>query len=208
MKFSFVWAAITLAVMPATTMAQEADIQAGQASSAICSACHGVDGNSAVPQWPSLAGQHAAYLERQITLIQSGARQVPEMMAIVAGLSEADIRNLAAYFASQTRKVGVANESMVDAGRRLYQAGNSDTGVPACMACHGPVGEGNPLAGYPSLAGQQSVYTAGMLNKFRDGTNWGEDDASSHVMVGVAARMTDREIEAVASYIQGLYPAE
>ena len=212
MKFSFLWAAIAATMtilMPMTALAQtDADVQAGQAQSAVCAACHGADGNSVVPQWPSIAGQHAAYLERQIELIKSNARQVPEMMAIVAGLSESDIRTLSAYFASQTRKIGVADPSKVDAGRRIYQAGNPETGVPACMACHGPVGEGNPLSGYPALSGQQSGSTAGMLNKFRDGTHWGEDDAPSLVMVGVAARMTDREIEAVSSYIQGLYPAE
>jgi len=209
MKFSFIWAAVALAAMPITTMAQsEADVQAGQAKSAICAACHGADGNSAVPQWPNLAGQHAAYLERQIALIRSNARQVPEMMAFASTLSDADIKNLAAFYASQTSKVGVADPALVDAGRRLYQAGNAETGVPACMACHGPVGEGNPLSGYPALAGQKSVYSAGMLNKFRDGMHWGDGDAPSMVMVGVAARLTDREIEAVSSYIQGLYPAE
>ena len=209
MKFSFIWAAIALATMPIMTLAQgEADIQAGQAKSAICAACHGADGNSMVPQWPSLAGQHAVYLGRQIHLIKSNARSVPEMMALVSGLSDDDIRNIAAFYASQTMKVGVADESLVDTGGRLYKAGNSETGVPACMACHGPVGEGNPLAGYPALAGQHSVYTASMLNKFRDGTHWGEDDSPSMVMVGVSARLSDREIEAVSSYIQGLYPAE
>lgn len=211
MKFFFVWAAMALAVMPMSVTAQSeagGDAQAGQAKSVICAACHGADGNSVVPQWPSIAGQHPAYLERQITLIKSNARQVPEMMAIAANLTEADIRDLAAYYASQNRNIGVADPSKVDTGRRIYQAGNAETGVPACMACHGPVGEGNPLSGYPALAGQQAVYTAGMLNKFRDGLHWGEDDAPSLVMVGVAARMTDREIAAVANYIQGLYPAE
>lgn len=209
MKFSFIWAAIALATMPITTMAQaEGDAQAGQAKSAICAACHGADGNSMVPQWPSLAGQHAPYLERQIALIKSNARPVPEMMAIAGGLTEQDIRDLAAYYSSQKPKVGVADASLVDAGRRLYQAGNAETGVPACMACHGPAGDGNPLAGYPALAGQHSVYTASMLNKYRDGNHWGEDDSASLVMVGVSARLTDREIEAVSSYIQGLYEAE
>ena len=208
MKFSFVWAAILLSTLPMSASAAEGDAQAGQAASAVCAACHGADGNSMVPQWPSLAGQHAAYLERQIQLIKSGERSVPEMTAMVAGLSDADIKNLAAYFSTQTRKVGVADESLVDAGRRLYQAGNPDTGIPACMACHGPVGEGNPLSGYPALSGQHAVYSTNMLNKFRDGTTWGDEDASSQVMVGVSARLTDEEIEAVSSYIQGLYPAE
>ena len=209
MKFSFIWAAIAVATMPITALAQEeADIQAGQAKAAICAACHGADGNSMVPQWPSLAGQHEAYIEKQIKLIKSNKRQVPEMMAIVGSLTDEDIRNIAAYYASQTPKVLVADEALVATGRRLFQAGNADTGVPACMACHGPAGRGNPIAGYPALAGQHSVYTEKMLNKYREGTYWGDDDTSSLVMVGVSARLTDAEIEAVSSYIQGLYPAE
>lgn len=211
MKSSILAAAIALATwcqpVPAQAQAQ-GDASAGQAGSAVCSACHGADGNSIMAQWPSLAGQHPGYILRQMKLIQSNARPVPEMTAIVANLSETDFSNLAAYYASQDRKIGVADEALVPTGRRIYQAGNPETGVPACMACHGPVGEGNPLAGYPALAGQQPVYTAELLARFRDGEHWGEDDAPSLVMVGVAARLTDPEIEAVASYIHGLAPAE
>ena len=181
------------------------DAAAGQAKSAICAACHGVDGNSAVPNWPKLAGQHEQYLLRQSLLIKSGARQVPEMMGIVGGLSEQDLMDISAWFASQQRAGGVADEALVPIGERLYRAGNMETGVPACMACHGPAGEGNPLAGYPALAGQHAMYTAKMLRGFRDGVNYGEKDASSHVMVGAAAKLTDEEIEAVASYLQGLH---
>jgi cytochrome c553 len=211
MKFLSLAVAIVLAAVCTTASAQtagEGDAAAGQGKSAVCAACHGADGNSTVPQWPSLAGQHPAYLERQMNLIQSNARPVPEMTAIVAGLSEADFLDLAAYFSSQNRSNGVADEALVESGRRLFQAGNAETGVPACMACHGPVGEGNPLSGYPVLAGQQPVYTASLLTRFRAGEHWGDEDAPSLVMVGVAARLTDREIEAVASYISGLYPAE
>lgn len=211
MKFAYLAAATALAFMSTPAVAQTdvgGDASAGQAQSAVCAACHGADGNSVMPQWPSLAGQHSAYLLRQVKLIQANARPVPEMTAIVAGLSETDFRNLAAYFSSQTRKLGVADKSLVEAGRRIYEAGNPDTGVPACMACHGPTGEGNPLAVYPSLSGQHSVYVGNLLKRFRDGQHWGEEDAPSLVMVGVAARMTDREIEAVASYVSGLYKAE
>ena len=211
MKFSFLAVAfilLTVSMSAAAQTATEGDTQAGQAKSAICAACHGVDGNSSVPQWPSLAGQHTAYLERQTQLIKTNARAVPEMTAIVSGLSDADIRDLAAYFSAQSRNIGVADSSLVEAGRLMYQAGNAETGVPACMACHGPIGEGNPLSGYPALAGQQAVYTAKMLHRFRNGEHWGEDDSSSLVMVGVAARLADREIEAVASYIQGLHRAK
>jgi cytochrome c553 len=181
------------------------DASAGQAKSAICAACHGADGNSMVPNWPKLAGQHEQYLDRQITLIQSGARLVPEMMGIVAGLTTQDIADLSAYFAAQQRNGGVADEAMVELGQRIFRAGNAETGVPACMACHGPAGEGNPLAGYPALAGQHAVYTANLLNRFRSGENWGPEDAPSQVMTGAASELSDAEIAAVASYIQGLY---
>ena len=183
----------------------EGDAAAGQAKSAICAACHGADGNSMVPNWPRLAGQHEQYLVRQVTLIQSGARPVPEMLGIVPGLSAQDIADLAAWFSSQSSSGGVADESQVALGERIFRAGNAESGVPACMACHGPAGEGNPLAGYPALAGQHAVYTSNMLTRFRKGENWGQDDASSQVMNGVAAELTDEEITAVASYIQGLY---
>jgi cytochrome c553 len=99
----------------------------------------------------------------------------------------------------------VADETKVALGERIFRAGNADSGVPACMACHGPAGEGNPLAGYPALAGQHAVYTASMLQRFRSGENWGEDDGASQVMNGAASELTDGEVEAVASYIQGLH---
>jgi cytochrome c553 len=181
------------------------DADAGQGKSAICAACHGADGNSAVPNWPKIAGQHAPYLERQLGLIKSGARPVPEMAGIVAGLSDQDLANVAAYYSTQTIKAGLADDATRAIGERLYRSGNSATDVPACMACHGPAGEGNPLARYPALAGQHSVYTEKMLNGFRSGTIWGEDDESSKIMADVSFRLTDKEIKAVAAYIQGLH---
>ena len=204
MKF-FIRAAASILAAISLQAAADGDASAGQAKSAICAACHGPDGNSAVPNWPKLAGQHANYLERQTALIKSGDRPVPEMMGIVAGMSEQDLQDLAAFFSSQTNNGGVADESVATLGQRVYKAGNADSGVPACMSCHGPAGEGNPLSGYPALAGQHSVYTSKMVKGFRDGTNWGEEDASSQIMNGAAARLTDAEIEAVSSYIQGLH---
>lgn len=183
----------------------QGDAAAGQAKSAICAACHGADGNSAVPNWPKLAGQHEKYLTRQAILIKSGARPVPEMMGITPGLSDQDILDLSAYFASQTATGGVADESKVMLGERIFRAGNAETGVPACMSCHDPAGAGNPLAGYPALAGQHSVYTGKMLTRFRAGENWGEGDSQSEIMNGAASELSDEEIDAVASYIQGLY---
>jgi len=201
----FIRVATSLLVVISLQALAEGDATAGQAKSAICAACHGADGNSAVPNWPKLAGQHAGYLERQTALIKSGDRSVPEMMGIVAGMSEQDLWDIAAYFSSQTNNGGVAEESVAALGQRIYKAGNADSGVPACMSCHGPAGEGNPLSGYPALAGQHSVYTSKMLNGFRAGDNWGEGDAPSEIMNGAAAELTDAEITAVSSFIQGLY---
>ncbi|MEJ2577077.1 MAG: c-type cytochrome [Gammaproteobacteria bacterium] len=205
---SVLWAAAILLVLCSAPAFAVGDPAAGQGKSAICAACHGPDGNSMVATWPKLAGQHERYLVRQITLIKAGARPVPEMSGIVPGLSEQDIEDLAAWFASQTNNGGVADESLIELGARVYRAGNAQNGVPACMSCHGPAGEGNPLSGYPALAGQHAVYTASLLTRFRNGENWGEKDAASHVMNGAAARLTPEEIQAVASYIQGLHLAE
>lgn len=203
---------LLLTSLQAQAQAQEGgptggDAAVGQSKAAICAACHGADGNSMVPQWPKLAGQHAAYLERQTNLIKSGARPVPEMTGIVASMSEQDFADISAYYATQKNNGGLADETLSAQGEQLWRAGNAETGVPACMACHGPGGEGNPLSGYPALAGQHGVYTSRMLERFRAGENWGEKDASSHVMNGVAARLSDEEIAAVASFIQGLYLA-
>lgn len=194
-----------LALFMSAQSLAEGDAARGEEKSAICAACHGADGNSTLAMWPKLAGQHAAYLERQIELIKSGARSVPEMAGIVAGLSAEDIADLSAYYASQSSSPAVADPALISLGERLYRAGNPKTAIPACMACHGPAGDGNPLAGYPALAGQHSVYLAKMLKDFKAGTNWGEDDTQSQVMVGVATFMSEAEINAVSSYIQGLY---
>ena len=181
------------------------DADAGQAKAAVCAACHGADGNSVVPNWPKLAGQHASYLQRQLGLIKGGDRVVPEMVGIVPGLTDQDMADMAAYFSTQTASAGLTDEALRDSGALLYRSGNADTDIPACLSCHGPAGEGNPLAGYPHLAGQHSVYTEKMLSGFRAGTTWGADDSPSKIMTDVAHRLTDAEIKAVASYIQGLH---
>ena len=197
--------AVSLLLMVSLPVLALGDAEAGKGKAAVCSACHGPDGNSVVPNWPKLAGQHASYLERQITLIKAGDRQVPEMAGIVISLNEQDIEDLAAYYATQTAKAGLADDSLVAAGEKLYRGGNADTEIPACMSCHGPAGKGNPLAAYPAVAGQHSVYTEKMLKGFRSGQTWGEEDASSKIMTGVSLRLTDDEIKAVSSYIQGLH---
>lgn len=185
--------------------ASAGDVARGEAKAVVCAACHGVDGNSSNPEWPKLAGQHELYTARQLALYKSGARDNAIMLGFSATLSAQDMRDIGAYFAAQTLAPGVADESLVAAGERLYRGGNAPSGVPACMACHGPSGRGNPFSGYPALAGQHADYTATMLRAFRDGLVLGRDDDANAVMAGVARMMTDAEIEAVSSYIEGLY---
>ncbi len=200
--------AVGLSLLVSLPVLALGNAEVGQGKAAICAACHGPDGNSVVPNWPKLAGQHADYIERHVVLIKSGERAVPEMTGIVMALSDQDIADIAAYYSSQATAAGLADEALVATGERLYRAGIAEKDVPACMSCHGPAGEGNPLAGYPSLAGQHSVYSEKMLSGFRAGTMWGDDDANSKIMTDVANRLTDDEIKAVASYIQGLHSAE
>jgi cytochrome c553 len=204
MKFPVRVAASLLLVNSLSAMAA-GDAAAGKEKAVLCAACHGIDGNSTVVTWPKLAGQHAAYIERQLDLIKSGARQVPEMAGIAAGLTEQDMADLGAYFAGRTPSAGVADPALLEVGERLYRAGNVKREIPACMGCHGPAGEGNPPAGYPALAGQHAAYTARMLTRFENGETWGEDDAASTVMAEVTDSLSAAEIEALASYIQGLY---
>lgn len=201
----FLQFAIGLSLLASLPVHAIGDADAGQGKAAVCVACHGMDGNSVVPNWPKIAGQHASYLQRQLALTKDGSRPIPEMAGIIISLSDQDMADLAAYFSSQTTSAGLTDESLRASGELLYRSGNAETDIPACMSCHGPAGEGNPLAGYPSLAGQHSVYSEKMLNGFRAGTTWGADDASSKIMTDVAKRLTDAEIKAVASYLQGLH---
>jgi len=200
--------AIGLFLLVSLPVLAQGDATAGQGKAAICAACHGADGNSIVPNWPKIAGQHSVYIERQLSLIKSGNRPVPEMAGIVVSLSDQDMADLAAYFSSQLTSAGLTDEALRATGERLYRGGNTETDIPACMSCHGPAGKGNPLSGYPSVAGQHSVYAEKMLKGFRSGTTWGDDDSSSMIMTDVAKRLTDAEIKAVANYVQGLHTVE
>lgn len=184
------------------------DPEAGQSKAGVCAACHGMDGNSQIAQWPKLAGQHQDYLARQTRMVRDQQRAVPQMYPIVMNLSDEDIDDIAAWYASQTIAPGVADESLVDVGSSLYHGGNKDAGVPACMACHGPTGNGVPGTGWPMLRAQHAAYTADRLRRYRNGeANSGEDPYSA-IMVEIAGKLTDAEIEAVASYIEGLHEAE
>jgi cytochrome c553 len=201
------WLIIGLATlsMLVTTAQGAGNPQAGQAKAAMCVACHGPDGNSVNAEWPKLAGQHEHYLQRQLTLFKSGQRENPIMAGMAATLDEQDIANIAAYYAAQRGKPGLTDQSLYALGRQLYLAGNERSGVPACMACHGPTGRGNPTSGYPALGGQHATYLNSTLKAFRLGAIWGRDTTANNVMSLVANEMTDAEIEAVSAYIQGLH---
>ncbi len=177
------------------------DAEAGKTKSAMCMACHGPDGNSPLPNFPKLAGQHADYVVKQLKAFKAGDRTDATMNGMTAALSEQDMADLAAFYAAQTGTVGEAAADKVELGETVYRAGNTASGVAACAACHGPAGTGNPMARFPSLNGQHADYTVAQLKNFRSGAR--ANDAAS-MMRGVARKMTDAEIEAVAQYIQGL----
>ena len=196
------------------------DPEAGAAKAAVCAACHGVDGNPADPQYPRIAGQNERYIARQLALFKGGERTTPMaviMQPFATMLSAQDMRDLGAFFANQSSGAGIADDSRVEEGKyagmkffeigqQLYRGGDAERGVPACMACHGPAGRGNPGPPYPSLAGQFASYTTTQLELFRDGMAMGSGDHANTVMAEVAASLTDEEIQALGSYIEGLHP--
>jgi len=179
--------------------------EAGQAKSIVCAACHGVDGNSLNPEWPSIAGQNEAYLVRTLNAFKTGERTNPLMTAQAAALADQDIADLAAFFSAKTRQPKTANPDLVAAGERLYRGGNKESGIAACISCHGPAGAGNAPAGYPALGGQHATYTTAQLKAYRSGERTSD---LNQMMRNNTARLTDAEIEAVASYTQGLRHAQ
>ena len=170
-------------------------------ASTVCIACHGPQGNSIAPIWPKLAGQHPQYIYKQIMDFKAGRRENVLMTAQAALLSEQDARDVAAYFSSQTQSGGTADPALAEVGARIYRAGNPETGVPACLGCHGPAGMGVGLAKFPRISGQQADYAKQTLTWFRDGTRANDPNG---MMRGVAAHLTNQEIAAVSQYIQGL----
>jgi cytochrome c553 len=178
------------------------DATAGQTKAVTCAACHGPDGNSLNPDWPSLAGQHASYIIKQLQAFKSGARQNVLMSGQAMGLSDQDMADLAAFYAGQKPARRTADPALVETGEQIFRGGNKETGAPACLACHGPDGLGNITAAWPTVAGQHAAYTAAQLLAYRAGQR--STDGDTQIMRNVAARLTDDEIKAVASYIQGL----
>jgi cytochrome c553 len=189
-----------LAGTTATAWAQ-GSAEAGEAKAIVCAACHGVDGNSFNPEWPSLAGQNPVYLVRSLQAYKSGERNNVLMTAQVMTLTDEDMADLAAFFASKQRQQRSADPSLAKTGERLYRGGNKESGIGACIACHGPNGNGNGPAGYPAIAGQHATYTAGQLRAYRSAQRTSD---LNQMMRNNTARLTDAEIDAVASYMQGL----
>lgn len=201
MKF-FITAAVIFIALAAGRVHAAGDVAAGEKKAAACAACHGADGNSTNPDWPKLAGQHASYTKKQLMDFKAGRRQNAMMAGMVAPLSEQDMEDIAAYYAAQPRSGGFASEERIALGEKIFRGGNARSGVPACMACHGPAGVGDPMAVFPELSGQHAKYVATQLNAFREGQRTNDPKA---MMRDVARWMTKEEIQAVAEYVSGLH---
>jgi len=177
--------------------------EAGKTKSTTCAACHGADGNSVNPEWPSLAGQHSRYIYNQLKAFKDGDRDNVLMTSQAAMLSDQDMRDLAVYYEKQSPAARpVADADLVNAGEQIYRGGNSSSGAAACVACHGPNGKGNPAAAYPDIGGQHATYVAAQLRLYKSGKRKSDQ---SQMMRNVSSRLSDADIAAIASYVQGLY---
>jgi cytochrome c553 len=174
---------------------------AGKTKSAVCAGCHGVDGNSAAPNFPKIAGQDGQYIAKQLADFKSGARKDPTMVGMVAGLSKKDMDDLGAYYASQKRATGVAsaNADALKKAERLYRGGDAKNGIAACMSCHGPAGVGIPPR-FPAVSGQHATYSQKQLLDFKSGTRKNDGE----IMTRIAFRRSEAEIKAVSEYMAGL----
>lgn len=200
---------LCLSVGLSGTALAKGDADAGKQKSAVCAACHGPDGNSAIPMNPKIAGQHENYLVKQLKEFklagQSGGeegRNNPVMNGMAMPLSEQDMQDLAAYFAGQQPKDGTTPESAVEAGAALYRGGNLERGVTACIACHGPRGNGMQLAGFPDISGQHPEYIVAQLKAFQNGARHNDMNA---MMRDVAMKLSDEEMQVLADYLAGLH---
>lgn len=197
-RFASGLALVSLAIAGPSTAG---DASLGAQKAAVCAACHGPGGSSINPEWPNLAGQNEGYVAQQLGSFKAGTRVNPLMTPMAAVLSEDDMQDLGANFAQQTPAGGEADASNWKAGEKLYRGGDKERGIPACIACHGPEGRGNGPAKYPALRAQHAVYTANQLKAFRDGSR---KSSGNEIMQAVTERMTEDEMRALASYVQGL----
>jgi cytochrome c553 len=201
MKRFWILAATISAAMAGNPAFSAGSVEAGAPKAIVCQACHGANGNSTNPEWPSLAGIGADYIAEQLKNFKDGKRVNPVMMPNVAGLSAADMADLGAYFDSLTNTGLEADPSYWRAGEKLYRGGDAARGIPACMACHGPTGRGNELAKFPALRGQQSVYVMKQLNDYASGARATGPNA---IMQTIAKRLSPDDIRNLASYLQGI----
>ena len=181
------------------------DIDSGKMKSASCAACHGDNGVSANPVWPKLAGQNAKYLSTQLYEFRKGSngnRNNAVMYGIAAVLSDEDIEDLSAYYESLEKSVGTVDDNYLEQGQNMYRGGNLEYNIQACMACHGPNGQGNSLAGIPMLSGQHSEYIYTQLKNFQSDIR---SNDHNKMMRNIVSRMSDKEMKAVSEYIEGLY---
>ena len=195
----------------AAAPAMAGDVAAGKALTEACAACHGADGNSVAGTFPKLAGQGEKYLLKQLRDLKSGERKVPEMTGQLDNLDDTALANIAAYYASNTMALSGSKDDaeLLALGAKIYRAGNKEAGVAACIGCHSPTGAGNAPAGFPHLGGQHADYIAKQLRDFRAGAEYTDkgrhNDGDIKIMRDGVARMSDKEIDAVANYIAGLH---
>lgn len=183
--------------------AQTGDPAAGQTKATTCAACHGADGNSVTPEWPSLAGQSEAYIVRQLEAYAAGQRADLGMQGFAATLSEQDMHDIGAFYAQQTLLPKGADPELVELGESIYRGGVPERSIAACIACHGPSGHGNPMAAWPRINGQHAAYLRKTLSDYASGTRTSDTDRDN-VMRNVAELLLEDEIVALSSYIQGL----
>jgi len=183
------------------------DAKAGESKAAACGACHGSDGNSTDKQYPKIAGQQADYIARQLELFKSSKRNNPIMLGFASTLSEQDMHDLGAHFATKQATAGNGDEALKARGEQLWRSGDAKRGIPACMSCHGPSGRGNPGSGYPQIAGQWTDYVIAKLKDWQNGTTWSDDDRAK-IMPEIAKRLSEQDVVAVASYAEGLHTAK
>ncbi|MDV6253227.1 c-type cytochrome [Vibrio sp. EA2] len=201
--------ALILSVLASCSVWAQGSIEAGKAKSQTCVACHGADGNSAIAMYPKLAGQHAKYLEKQLQDLKLGmtsggkqGRYDPVMSGMAMPLSDEDIADLSAYYASLPTSENSTPENVVEQGKVLYTAGDAERGLTACIACHGARGNGTELSGFPKISGQHADYIKAQLTKFRDGSRGNDMNA---MMRDIAKKMTDEDIEVLSQYVGGLH---
>ncbi len=201
--------ALILSLLASCSVWAQGSIEAGKAKSETCVACHGADGNSLITTYPKLAGQHAKYIEKQLKDLKLGAtsagkqgRYDPVMSAMAMPLSDEDMSDLAAYFSSLPISSNSTPEDVVSTGKALYTAGDATRGLTACIACHGPRGNGTELSGFPKISGQHADYVKAQLLKFRDDSRGNDMNA---MMRDVAKKLTDADIETLSKYVGGLH---